>query len=65
MLTIVVNLAGGSPVTIPGYTYRTEAECKAQIYPQIDNRSPGGVLYSMVYAVCVPMDFNLQTPSGE
>jgi hypothetical protein len=63
MLTIVINLAGGQPVTIPGYTYKTEEECKAVLYAPIDNRAPGGTLYSQVYAVCVPMDFNMQTPN--
>jgi hypothetical protein len=66
MLTIVINLAGGQPVTIPGYTYKTEAECKAMLYAPINNISPAGDrVYSQVSAVCVPMDFNMQTPDGE
>jgi hypothetical protein len=68
MLTIVVNLAGGSPVTIPGYTYGTEAECKAQIYTPVIgwiNKEQYADPVTMTHAVCVPMDFNMQTPDGE
>ena len=66
MLTIVINVAGGAPVTIPGYTYQSEAECKAQLYTPILGRTGvGNPVYSYVYGVCVPMDFNLQTPDAE
>jgi hypothetical protein len=59
MMTVILNIAGGQPVVLPGYQYTSEEACKAALYETKRIPGPEAPLsgkYGIVSAVCVPVD---------
>lgn len=60
-MTVILNIAGGQPVVLPGYQYTSEGACKAALYErQFIRRSDSDLssTYGVVSAICVPVDPN-------
>ena len=58
-MTVILNIAGGQPVVLPGGQYISEEACKAQLYKTQrirGNDSDLSGLYGIVSAICVPVD---------
>lgn len=61
MMTVILNIAGGQPVVLPGYQYTSEEACKAELHKTQrirGNDSDLSGLYGLVSSVCVPVDPN-------
>jgi len=55
MLIIISNPWGGQPSVIPGYTFKTQKECEAARFEDIQ-RMTGDEVTAHISAACVPMD---------